>query len=325
MAIISELATSQYLTTKSYGYRAPEQIKYFIPHHTQSVSTAANLALYFRDNGLDNSVNYCIGYKGGISCNLPEELGPWTSSWRRVDEKAITVEVSNSSVTDTNWPISDAAKEDLIRLMVDVFKRYPSLGGKALYYPSDVTEVVAARAANREPKPKGNILLHNWTDKNRKNCPGPYMTKIMPDICAEVNRRLAGGTTRTLHEEAQYMITNSINWPNRVIQAKADGFDPDDVQAEIDKMLCKNPIDNVSFIIKYLPTLTKGAKGDYVKLLQEILSYRGYLTVAVDGIFGNYTLEALKQFQSNINKVYGNFAVDGSCGPKTWSRLFLGK
>lgn len=285
--------------------------------------SAINAADWFCNNGADNSVNYCIGVNGGISCNVPEEKGAWTSSWWRVDTKAITIEVSNNSLTSSKWPVSDDAIEDLIRLMVDLFQRYPSLGGKAVFDPGDEYEVVAARAADREPNPKGNILLHNWTDKKRKICPGPYMTEHMPAICNEVNRRLS--LKRTLREEAQYMIDHQVNGAPRRAQARADGFDPDKVQAEINKMLAKDPVCNNELVAKCMPVLRKGSTGINVTILQEILAYMGYLTVTPDGIFGSYTETALKAFQSNINVVYGNFAVDGSCGPKTWARLLLGK
>ena len=143
MAIISKLASSQYLTDKHWDKRNESQIKYIIPHHMAGMMTGAGCAKYFVNNGYDNSANYCIGYNGDISCNVPEQYGAWTSSWWRVDTKGITIEVSNSSNTDSDWPISNASKEALIRLMVDFFQRYPSLGGKAIFDPSDEYEVVA--------------------------------------------------------------------------------------------------------------------------------------------------------------------------------------
>lgn len=323
MSTISKLATYVHLTSKNYGDRDPSSIKFIVPHHMAGIMTAANAADWFCNNGRDNSVNYCVGTNGGISCNVPEEKGPWTSSWWRVDTKAITIEVSNNSRTSSKWPVSDAAIEDLIRLMVDLIQRYPSMGGKAVFDPNDEYEVVAARAADREPKPKGNILLHNWTDKERKICPGPYMTEHMPAICAEVNRRLS--VKRTLHEEAQYMIDHGVNGSARRAQARADGFDPDKVQAEIDKMLAKDPVCNNEIVAKLMPVLQRGSTGITVTILQELLAYMGYLTVAPDGIFGGYTETAVKAFQSNINVVYGNFPVDGICGTRTWNRLLMGK
>lgn len=323
MATISKLATSQYLTNKHYDWRDDSDIKYIVPHHMAGKSTGAACALYFCNNGLDNSANYCIGYGGDISCNVPEDFGAWTSSWWRVDEKAVTIEVSNSKIDYDKWPVSDISKDALIRLMVDLFQRYPSLGGRAVFDPSDEYTVVSARAANEEPHPKGNILLHNWTDKGRKICPGPYMTAIMSDICEEVNRRL-NGRERTLREEAQYMIDYGINGQARKNQAVADGFKPADVQAEIDNMLAKHTIENTELAIKLLPNLSKGSTGNFVKILQSELKNMGYYSGDIDGSFGNLTDSALKGFQTNISKVYGNFAVDGICGKKTWTRILLG-
>ena len=90
-------------------------------------------------------------------------------------------------------------------------------------------------------------------------------------------------------------------------------------------MLAKNWDANVEYLVKLLPTIQKGDAGEYVKLLQGELETMGYYAGGTDGYFGEYTENALKQFQKNINKVYGNFTVDGICGPKTWTRIFLGK
>ena len=127
---------------------------------------------------------------------------------------------------------------------------------------------------------------------------------------------------RTLHEQAQYMIDNNINGANRRKQATADGFKYDDVQAEINRMLAKDKSNTVEICMKYMPIIKNGSKGQVVTILQQQLTYMGYLAVPCDGIFGYYTQTALKAFQANINKVYGNFAVDGICGPKTWARIF---
>lgn len=325
MATISKLATSQYLTNKHWEWRDGSAIKYIIPHHMAGIMSGAGCANYFVNNGLENSANYCIGNGGDISCNVAEEYGPWTSSFSKADKYAITIEVSNSSNTSSDWPVSDTAIDALVRLMVDLIKRYPSLGGKAVFDPADEKIVVAARAAYADIHCNGNILLHNWTDPGRKICPGPYMTRNMSDICKEVNKRLGGGTTRTMHEEAQYMIDNDVNGAARKAQARHDGFDPDEVQAEIDRMLAKDIVGNGAAVASGMRVLQLGDTGEDVTALQNALKYMGYLTVEPDGIFGNYTLNALKAFQKNIAKVYGNFAVDGICGPKTLTRILAGK
>lgn len=60
----------------------------------------------------------------------------------------------------------------------------------------------------------------------------------------------------------------------------------------------------------------KGMKNEWVRLLQQALTVRGY-SVAADGIFGEKTEAAVKCFQ----KDYGLF-VDGIVGKHTWKALF---
>lgn len=318
---ISKLATSKYITDKHWEWRDESQIKYIIPHHMAGVSTGANCAKYFVNNGLENSANYCIGVGGDISCNVPEEYGAWTSSFYLADKYAVTIETSNSSTTDSDWPVSNQAKESLIQLMVDLIKRYPSLGGKAVFDPADEKTVVAARASYTNIRSNGNILLHNWTDPGRKICPGPYLTRIMPGICKEVNRRLAGGGTVTLFEEAQKMISKGINGKARIDTAKADGFDPAKVQAQIDLMLGKDKISILSNMAAVMPVIRNGSTGDAVKILQNELHRMGYYTGTIDGQCGPMTVAAIEALQANWNIVYGGFSVDGSFGPACAKRL----
>ena len=320
---ISKLATSQYITDKHWEYRSPSQVKYIIPHFMNGAgSSGAWCAQYFCSNNLDNSANYCIGINGDISCNVPEEYGAWTSSFSLADKYAITIEVSNVAYGDARIP--EAAQEALIKLMVDLIQRYPSLGGKANYVPSDEAEVVAARRAYRSINCSGNVLLHKWTSAYGTACPGWHMIQILPDICKEVNKRLAGGGKVTLFEEAQKMITNGINGQKRIDTAKADGFDPTEVQSQIDLMLGKNKTDVLKNMQPAMPTVKNGSTGDAVKILQTILYSMGYYTGTIDGQSGSMTVAAIKAIQTNWNKVYGGFAVDGSFGPQCWKKLLIG-
>lgn len=63
------------------------------------------------------------------------------------------------------------------------------------------------------------------------------------------------------------------------------------------------------------PRLQKGSSGDAVTVLQKLLTARGY-EVAVDGDFGNQTLNAVTAFQSDRG-----LTVDGLVGPQTWAAL----
>lgn len=63
-------------------------------------------------------------------------------------------------------------------------------------------------------------------------------------------------------------------------------------------------------------TLKKGSRGTDVTYLQQSLTAKGYGVGAIDGIFGQKTLESVKTFQAE----YG-LAVDGIVGIKTWTAL----
>lgn len=64
------------------------------------------------------------------------------------------------------------------------------------------------------------------------------------------------------------------------------------------------------------PVLRKGAQGNITKLLQEKLVKLGYNTNGVDGIFGNGTYSAVREFQ----KTRG-LSADGIVGQNTWRKL----
>ena len=65
----------------------------------------------------------------------------------------------------------------------------------------------------------------------------------------------------------------------------------------------------------YSRVLKKGLKGDDVKYIQQKLKDLGY-SVSVDGDFGNGTLNAVRQFQTD-----NGMTADGVCGPATWKKI----
>lgn len=64
-----------------------------------------------------------------------------------------------------------------------------------------------------------------------------------------------------------------------------------------------------------LPVLKKGAKGESVRVMQQLLSAKG-ISCQDDGSFGNATLQSLQGYQEAVG-----LATDGSCGSKTWHKL----
>lgn len=66
------------------------------------------------------------------------------------------------------------------------------------------------------------------------------------------------------------------------------------------------------------PTLRRSDKGEKVRLMQSLLSDRGFDLgkYGIDGDFGSATEAALRSFQRSAG-----LTVDGVCGPKTWAAL----
>lgn len=71
------------------------------------------------------------------------------------------------------------------------------------------------------------------------------------------------------------------------------------------------------------PTIRKGAKNNYVTILQQGLKKLGYdlgtygdNRDGIDGDYGSKTVNAVRKFQTKAN-----IKVDGICGPKTWEAL----
>lgn len=73
--------------------------------------------------------------------------------------------------------------------------------------------------------------------------------------------------------------------------------------------------------MKYTRILKKGSRGEDVKYMQECLITLGYSVGAskADGIFGNNTETAVKNYQANHKDIYGKaLSVDGKIGEKSW-------
>lgn len=335
MATISKLATTQYLTDKHWAARSASSIKYIIPHHMAGKLTGAGCANYFVNNGLENSTNYCIGYGGDISCNVPEEYGAWTSSFGIADRQAITMEISDTSNGD--WTIPGAAQEAFINLCVDLFQRYPSLGGKAIYDPSDAATVANAKKNQSTFTTKGNILLHQWTSNYGTTCPEWHMKQILPTLVAEINKRLGQKTSttttttsttttkKTTFDVAQEVIDGKWgNGQTRIDGLTKAGYKYDKIKNQVDLMLGKEGFGlSEADLISVLPSVSTTCKdATAIKIVQTWLKKAGYYTGTIDGSFGNMSLTAVKAFQKNLKKVYGSaYVVDGIIGPQCWKHI----
>lgn len=138
-------------------------------HHAAGVGTVESIGNIFAPKSRAASANYGVGNDGRIGLYVPEDKRAWTSSNTANDNRAVTIEVSNSA-TGGQWPVSDAAYKALIDLCVDICQRN---GIEKLIYTGDTT---------------GNLTRHNMFAATA--CPGPYLQERFPQIAEEVNKRL---------------------------------------------------------------------------------------------------------------------------------------
>ena len=114
---------------------------------------------------------------------------------------------------------------------------------------------------------------------------------------------------RSIGETADGIVTKELLVKMQEAQGKDDSDDDNEIVPAIDYS-------------KY-PTLRKGVKNDYVKILQTQLKKLGYdlgtygdNKDGIDGDYGTKTVNAVRAFQKKVN-----IKVDGICGPKTWEAL----
>lgn len=178
MGTVSKLATSKVLCTWEYNART-EKVCKITPHQMVAHWTGKQCATYFRDNGIENSANYCIGYDGDICCNVEEQNRAWTSSSGWNDQRAITVELSNSaSNTDR---MTDATIEAFKKLATDVALRYRI---KKYTYTGDGA---------------GSFTLHRFYGGT--SCPGDWFVAQIPSIINDINARIANGSVEPVKIE----------------------------------------------------------------------------------------------------------------------------
>lgn len=154
------------------------------------------------------SANYCIGYQGDIILSVPEEKRAWTSSNRYNDAEAVTIEVSNIK-GEPNWEVSDISYQRLIDLCVDICRRN---GMPGLVWTG---------------KSDGTLTTHNMFAATK--CPGPYLYSKMPEIAAEVTRRVQELSNEPAASDIQKPtapVEEKPEKPHAITNTTSDGYSP---------------------------------------------------------------------------------------------------
>lgn len=150
-------------------------------HHTAGVLTAAGIGSVFKSTSRQASCNYGVGSDGKIVLVVDECNRAWTTSSSWCDNRAVTIETSNSQYGG-NWPVSDFVLNRLIDLVTDICKRNN-------IYPCTYTGGT-----------DGVLQKHEWYAQT--TCPGPYLGSKFSYIAREVNKRLKSGnyTAKTVSD-----------------------------------------------------------------------------------------------------------------------------
>lgn len=134
------------------------------------------LGAIFAPTSRQASSNYGIGSDGRIGMYVEEKNRSWCTSSAAVDQRAVTIEVANTSTREP-FPVTDKAYAALIDLCVDICKRNNI---KELLWKNDKSLL--------NQTDKQNMVPHRWTA--RKSCPGEFLFSRYGDIANKVNARL---------------------------------------------------------------------------------------------------------------------------------------
>ena len=165
----SKLTNYTRLSPNGYFPRSANISKITV-HHMAGNLTVEQCGAVFASPSRYASSNYGIGTDGRIGCYVEEQNAAWTSSSYWNDNRAITIEVANSS-TGGDWPVSDKAWKSLVKLCADICKRY-------------------GITPNYDGTTEASFTEHRMYAAT--SCPGPYLHTRMAKLVKEVKEEMDG-------------------------------------------------------------------------------------------------------------------------------------
>jgi N-acetylmuramoyl-L-alanine amidase len=285
--------------------RKGQQINGVVIHHvagTNGLSYVANA------NTRNSHPTYHIANDGAVTGIVHPERRPY-STGGTPDPNAVAFEIDNSS-TGGDWPVSSAALESLIDVIVHHASQSPRAG--------------KGFALNQKAVTQAEFFIAWHSQYKATACPGPFLTSQLDYIVAECNKRAASPaqpaapkpttpSKPTVSAIAREVIAGKWgNGPTRVQRLTAAGHDPKAVQAAVNQILSgKAPAKPAAPAKPPLPRwLRVGATGPAVKYIQSALG------ITADGIFGKITERHVREFQRA-----NGLLVDGIVGPITYSKF----
>ena len=175
-SIFSPLVSQICPLSDSHHYIRTKPISAVVIHHTAGVVyDGKNVVQMWETNNPYSSSTYIIDVSGRITGVVPEYLRPYTSSsWglgsRDIDNRAITIEVSNDVNSDP-WSVSRQSIDALIELLADIGIRY---------------KIKAWKWTGNE---SGNIHAHRWYGAT--GCPGDWFYARFGEIASKANKKMA--------------------------------------------------------------------------------------------------------------------------------------
>ena len=173
---------------------------------------AANMTVeacgsWFSNPAAQASSNYGIDSDGKIALYVDEQNRSWATSSAANDHRAVTIEVANTLAKEP-YPISDAAYNSLIALLVNICQRngIPKLLWQA-------NKNLIGQVDNQ------NMTVHRWFAP--KSCPGETLYNLHTQIANHVNQKLQQN-----QKEEQQMRYNTLeeipDWGKPTVQKLLD-------------------------------------------------------------------------------------------------------
>jgi peptidoglycan hydrolase-like protein with peptidoglycan-binding domain len=288
------------------GSRNGQPINGVVIHH---VAGTNGLRYVANANSRNSHPTYHISNSGAVTGIVNPSRRPY-STGGQPDPSAVAFEIDNSSAGG-NWPVSSAAIEALIDVIV--------------YHASQSPRAGKGFAKNL-PAVKQSEFFIAWHSQYKATaCPGPFIMSQLDYIVSECNKRALGvapsapaPVINPIEAIAREVIAGKWgNGPTRTKRLTDAGHNSKAVQAMVNQILSGKVTAAPAPAPAPAPSkpplsgwLRRGSTGPAVRYIQ------GVLGIKVDGQFGPITDRSVRAFQ----RAHG-LKIDGIVGPITYGKM----